>query len=408
MNEFISVKIVLDLFKVPKKHVKELVTLLDPITTGRDKRNIYFHYQNNRKWREKYWKILRKLHIVYGQLSGDTFLYCACSFPEKRVPLIIAKSGKLFYIKSFPEKTSEHDRICPFYGESVDTQALWKKWSKKEIKVTLLDFPNESNSNSTEEREERLRPLTNSNKPRLTFTRIMLSYIDDAYGLAFNSVNKGINRLKESKNLSLPTVGKVLTVLGGKLNEKTPKGFRLFVNLISHNSMEISGESLILTYNDRKKIVHKRQIFGWDLWENGFAGSTGKFLNINVVKGKLITRAFFMPLLYLERSRPFIPIESRNEAGKIESLLKQGNRFFKVVTGSISKNYAKLSLPSCATSVLMRLSYYPDLVIFGEPLQVAELMGFRDTRYKKVKERVEKDFCRLRPPGCPMEYIRIG
>ena len=338
MNELVKAKIIADLGKVQERDRKRLRKFLASIKVWEKGHKICFHYENGREWREKHRAILKTLHDTYIQLPGDTFLFCSCN----QIPMLIAKTGELHHLRTFPEKRKEHDSSCPFYDEPVDTQAIWRKWNSGKIKETLLEIPKMSSPvrSPSEEIKEIRRPLTSSNKPKQTFVRTILSLIDDAYGYSFNYINKGIDRLKESEKLFLPTVGEVVSALKKKLREKTPENFRCFVNLVGSDQIELSESYLELRLAglDRKIPISKNQTFFWDLWETGFAGSTGKFLNVNFQKRGRITRAFFMPLLYLEEDRPFIPIESRNEAEKVERLLAEGKKLFKVITGTLSKN----------------------------------------------------------------------
>ncbi len=404
MNELLKAKIIVDLRKVPKREREKLRKILAPIKVWEKKSSLCIYYNEEREWRKEHSKELKALHKVREELSKDVFLFCYCN----RVEMSIAKLGNHYYIRTFPNKVKKHRNFCPFYDEPVDTQALWKQWSKGKIKSSLLDFPKTGSSGSSpkDEFREIHRPSTKSNKPRKTFVRVILSLIDDAYGLAFNSLNKKVNRVNESEKLTLPSVAKVVSMLRKKLIDKTPRDFRIFVNLITRKEIKLSENSLEFSGHFYGK-VQKNQVFYWSPWEEGFASSTGNFLNINVQKNRRITRSFFLPLLYLEDDKPFIPIESKNEAEEIERLLKEGKKLFKVITGSLSKNYAKISRENCVNSLLRSLTYYPDLLIFGNPIQVIEITGFKNETYRKLKKRVKEEFDLLCLPDCPIEYIKL-
>jgi len=404
-NELITGEIVLVLNKYLKKNHPDIENKLKPLIIKKIGNFIYLRYTNDREWRKTYLKELKYLYKLYEN-SNRTPFYCGCIFPKRKVEMVIVKSGNLFHFKTYPGQRDKHLPTCHFYDEPLDTVKFWR--SRKTISPSILDFPKEAGIYK-KEKEEIYRPLTSSNKPRMTFTRFMRSILDDVYGKAFNSINKNIDRLKEAELLKLPTVLCVRRLLIFQLKEKLPKNFKAFVNLLTRDQIEIEKNGIKLKVKDLEFFLKENQIFGWNLKEEGFASSTGNFLNITIKKGKKITRSFFIPLLFIDENKPFIPIESKNEAEKIKELLNAQKKVFKVITGTLSKNYAFLKYPSCITKILVRLTYYPDVIIFGEPLLVGEIIGFEDKKYKALKSRVKNEFYKLyetfgKPENCPIQY----
>jgi len=147
--------------------------------------------------------------------------------------------------------------------------------------------------------------------------------------------------------------------------------------------------------------MSKKQIFGWDLWEQGFASSSGQYMFIIIEKAikrkknkKTITRSFVLPLLTIELQAPFIPIESKNEARIISDLLSTGIKLYKIITGSILKEHARLGFGikyKCVRELLSLLNYYPDLILFSNnKIEIAEIIGFeKDKEYKDLKKRMK-------------------
>ena len=409
LNENIVVEVVLELSSIPVSARKKVERLLSPIALDSGKDYIIFPYQNDREWREQHLNILRELYKLYRQIresGGRTPFFCGCRYPKRKIELSLAKSGELYHFKTYKEQTANHSPECHFYDEPVDTEKIWERWKGKKLSISMLDVPKSPNQSVASERDELKRPLTKSNQPRMTFSRMMVSLTDEAYGWAFNGLNVGIDRLAQAEKLTLPTNSDVVVRLRKLLSQRIPKSYEVFINLLSPGEIKVEGDSVIFPFGRK---ISKRQVFGWDLDERGYASSIGNFLNINIFhkRKRIITRAFFLPLLYSQEDKPFIPIESKNEAKVIEKFLSDGKKVFKVLTGSIAKKYAKLGYPTCITSILLRLTYYPDLILFENPLKVVEIMGLESENYKALKRRIEREFKLLRSSDCPVEYLKV-
>jgi hypothetical protein len=415
-NEFVTSEIVLVLNDYLEKSYPNLENKLKSLVIRKKGNIVYLRYTNDREWRQRHLESFKYLYKLYTTSSRTPF-YCGCIFPKKKVEMVIVKSGNLYHFKTYPGQRNKHHPTCHFYDEPFDTIKFWN--NRRVATPSILDFPKETVSYK-QEKEEIQRPLTNSNKPRMTFTRFMRSLLDDTYGKAFNSINKNIDRLKDAEHLKLPTVLDVIKLLRFQLKERLPKGFKAFINLLTENQIEIGENHIKLKIKNKNKnlqlFLKESRIFGWDLKEEGFSSSTGNFLNIIIMKiaknKKIITRSFFIPLLFIDERKPFIPIESKNEAVKIEKLLSKQKKIFKVITGTLSKNYAFLGYPPCITKILVRLTYYPDVIVFGEPLLVGEIVGFKDEKYKALKNRVKNEFYKLyeifgKPEDCPIQYKLI-
>ena len=393
------------LVKADSSKLKTLQRVLKPLLVRKEKTGLVIKYnfdEGFRRSNEEIWEYL------YNNKS-EIELCCYCKPNARKKPeLTVVKRGSLYHLRTHPNQTHLHLPDCPFYGELVETEKIWQ--GIKKFKVSVLEAPRERVI--YHEKEELKIPLKSPDgktKPRLTFVRLMRSLVDEAYGVAFNSLNKEIDRM-DKENLILPSVGKVREILKSKLVEKLPRGFHGFLNLITTDQIQVEDDRVRFNLAQTRFSVSKRQISNWDIEERGYGKSLGKFLAIVISKEikrkRKVQRIFLMPLLYLEENKPFFPIESRNEGKVIEQLLQKGEKMFKVITGSLSREYIKLKLPKCISYCLYHLSYYPDLIIFGNPIKIAEILGNIDKDYLKLKRKVFRELKELKKArNCNFEII---
>lgn len=420
-DEHIFIKVIVDLNKIPLRERKKIVSLLKPLIISQKKNLLFIRYIGDREWREENRKVLENLHKLYHSLKEKAggFMRCGCKVKDS-AELTIVRKGNLYHIRSFPGQLHKHSKDCPLYDEPINTEEIWEKAkSDKKTIRSIFDFPKKKDA-TKKEQEDLFKPFTKSSritKRNITFTRFMRSIIDDAYGNAFNSINKEVDRLKEQDKLKLPSNRNVIEKLNNKLQRLLSEfpNFDYFINILTKDDLRFEDGYLIVRHNRGKVRLSENQIFGWDLEEKGFSSSLGFYLNINIVKIKKdgkreVTRAFFLPILSNKLDEPFIPIESKNEANIIKKLLSENKKFFKVITGTLSKNYAKLGFKDkkCITRLLKNLTYYPDLILFEDKkVKVVEIRGLDNEIYKNLKKRVKRDFEILKTPDCPIEYVEF-
>lgn len=329
---------------------------------------------------------LRNIHSA--RKNGNVKrIECLCK-REKRALVHIKKTGNKYVIASNPNNKKKHSDYCllgKHISEYVDIEGVEPKLKN----FNIFTPPYFSSSNSKKSYDKRT-PKEQEKTRRLTFGLLMGLILGEAYQFAFASENKikdqKISRCSPLFPAKMPTNEKVIRKFYPKFkqlfHEKGNYSFKEFTknyvlkvgivknfNYKKHNNyleMEVicylspedpEGKVLKLT-------IPRQRISNLILSKKAFSPSEPP-LFIALIKDKNsheITRAYVYPLLYSNKEKPFIPIDSKYEKSFINKIHNQGLKFIKPLKVNLTWHLFFTNLD--IYKHVINHTYTPDLIIF--------------------------------------------
>ena len=330
-------------------------------------------------------------NIYFARKNGNVKrIECLCK-SEKRALVHIKKIKNRYVIASNPHNKQKHNNHC-LLGTCINEYVNIEREDPKLRNFNIFALPYFSSSRKSYNKRT---PKEQEKTRRLTFGLLMGLTLGNAYQFAFASKNKiekqKISRCSPRFPAKMPTneevIGKFYPKFKELFHENGKYSFKEFTknyilkagivrnfNYIEQNPPEMLEMEVIchLGPKDLKgKILEltipRQQISNLILSEKAFSPSEPPLFIawIEDKKNCEITRAYVYPLLYSDKVKPFIPVDSKHERSFISKIHSQGLKFIKPLRVNLTWHLFFTSLD--IYKYIINYTYTPDLIIFKSP-----------------------------------------